>query len=288
MTTQQRIIWLTSFPKSGNTWLRILLAHYFMPKEQAVDINSIYRFTTSDMRQDFFDKAAGGSFVARDLQHWLSVRQKALGLIAVSKPNHHFVKTHSCLGQYGDHAFIPPGVTAGAIYILRNPFDVALSYARHLSIDVDTAIDRMLDRQNINASMTGIREVIGRWDEHVASWQAVDGLNLAFLRYEDLLDDTFRSMQPVFDYLGQAPDAGKLRWAIRKTSFKELQKQEAAHGFRERPKTMTQFFVSGTSGAWRESMTAEQIARLAGAFRPALDRYYPEISAELKPAADPT
>ena len=58
----QRIIWLASFPKSGNTWLRYLLAQYFMQKEQAPDINQISRFTTSDARQDIYDRVAGRRF----------------------------------------------------------------------------------------------------------------------------------------------------------------------------------------------------------------------------------
>ncbi|MEO1531317.1 MAG: aryl sulfotransferase, partial [Pseudomonadota bacterium] len=95
MEDLRRIIWIASFPKSGNTWVRSFLARALAPPGTEIDINSLPRFTTADVRQDFFDKAAGQApFVARDIDHWLKVRPKALALIARSKPGLHFVKTH--------------------------------------------------------------------------------------------------------------------------------------------------------------------------------------------------
>lgn len=278
--TDQRIIWLTSFPKSGNTWIRILLAHYFLPKEQAIDINSIDRFTTSDMRKDFFDKANGRPIEKLSEGEWMALRPKVLTLISRSRTGHHFTKTHSCMGFVNGAPLIPPHVTAGAIYILRNPFDVSLSYARHLGIDVDTAIDRMTNPQNSNGSALGVREVIGRWDTHIQGWTQADGLRLVVLRYEDLVRDTFRSVQPIFQYLGVKPETGKLRRAIRKSSFKELQKQESEKGFRERPATSEQFFVSGTSGQWRDKLSEAQIDRIRQEFAPTLSRYYTDMMRE--------
>jgi len=94
MSDLQRIIWLASYPKSGNTWLRSLLAQYFMPPGKAPDLNNLRDFTTGDVRRDFFDAAAGGHYTGKTVEDWLAMRPKALRLIAGSKPNHHFVKTH--------------------------------------------------------------------------------------------------------------------------------------------------------------------------------------------------
>ena len=117
--------------------MRLLLAHYFLPKDVKVDLNTIYRFTTADVRQDFFDRAAGRPFHARDVEEWLAMRPKAMRLIAASKPGFHFVKTHSLIGRMSDTVLIPPEVTAAAIYLVRNPFDVAISHARHQGVDID-------------------------------------------------------------------------------------------------------------------------------------------------------
>lgn len=279
MMDLQRIVWLASFPKSGNTWMRLLLAHYFLPKGE-VDINSIHRFTTADVRQDFFDRAAGRPFKAKDIEDWLAMRAKVLPAIAASKQGHHFVKTHSLVGQMGPYHLIMPEVTAAAIFMIRNPFDVLPSYARHLSCDIDTALDWMLDRDHLNATPTGIAEVIGRWDEHAISWVDAPGLPIHVTRYEDMLADTEAEMRKVFAFLRLPVQDGQLRRAIRAASFKSLQKEERQKGFKERPTGMQTFFTTGTSGGWRDVLTPKQVGRVHDAFGSALERFYPELVSE--------
>ncbi|MEM9146240.1 MAG: sulfotransferase domain-containing protein [Pseudomonadota bacterium] len=278
--TLQRIIWLASFPKSGNTWLRSFLAQYFMPDGKAPDINSLRDFTTADVRQDFFDRAVGGRFVAADFDHWLRTRVKAVRLIAGSKSGHHFVKTHCQVQRIGPVDVIDPAVTAAAIYVLRNPFDVAPSYARHLGLSLDEAIDKMLSPQSLNSTETRIFEIVGRWDDHVASWQAARGLPQHVMRYEDMKADTERAFRGLLGFLQAPVKDGKLRRAIRETSFDALRKQEDSQGFVERPAGMEKFFAKGQSGAWRDDLTPGQVARLREGFLPAIERWYPELVEE--------
>jgi hypothetical protein len=285
MASLQRIIWLASFPKSGNTWTRVFLANYFMPPGQAPDINSLYRFTTADVRQDFFDRANGRPFVARDVAHWLEMRPKVLRAIAASKPGHHFVKTHCQVRRMGGHDLITPEVTAAAIYVMRNPFDLVLSYARHLGEDVDRTIDRMANRQAMNGGETGIFEVIGRWDDHIASWVNAPGLPRHVMRYEDMVADAERAFRGLFAFLRTPIQDGQLRRAIRIASFESLQKQEREKGFRERPPAMSQFFATGRAGGWRTRLAPAQVARIRAEFLPALERHYPEMLEETAEAA---
>ncbi len=279
--SDQRIIWIASFPKSGNTWARILLAYYFLPKEAGLDINSIHKFTLSDMRRDFFERANGRPIENLSFDEWLKLRSKVIPLIARSKPNHHFVKTHCALAQVNGVPLIPPSCTAAALYFLRNPFDVAISYARHLTVDIDVAIDRMCAPENTNGSLQGIREPIGRWDDHVSTWTQAGGLHLKLFRYEDMLSNTEEQAKELLTFLQIPVDLGKLRWAIRKASFKSLQKQEAELGFRERPRNMERFFVSGRSGTWKSNLTTAQIDRIFQAFQATIERYYPELVTEV-------
>ena len=277
MNNLRRIIWLASYPKSGNTWMRSLLAHYFMPPGQAPDINNLRRFTTADVRQDFFDAAAGGRFSTQSVEEWLKVRDKAVRLIAGSKPGTHFVKTHCQAVQYLGHHLIPPEVTAGAIYILRNPFDLAPSFARHQSADIDTAIERMMNTETMMGTETGIRDAMGRWDIHVKSWTEAPGLPRHVVRYEDLLDKPAKVMRGLLDFLSVKPDSAKLARSIKATTFEAMKKQEEAHGFRERPVGMQAFFAKGQSGVWREDLTPAQVGRLREAFLPTLKAWYPEL-----------
>lgn len=272
-----RIVWLASFPKSGNTWTRIFLANLLMPPDQAPDINHLFRFTTADVRQDFFDRAAGGTFRGQTIEDWLAMRPKALALIAASKPGHHFVKTHSRVDRLQGVDLIPPQVTAGAIYLMRNPFDVALSYARHMSLSVDQTIDRMTDPNATNGGETGVLEVIGRWDAHIRSWTGAPGLSPHVMRYEDMIAAPEPAFRRLVGFLGIKAGDGQLRRALRAASFKKLQTEEKLKGFRERPEGMAQFFASGTSGGWRETLTPAQVARLRGEFQGALETHYPEL-----------
>ncbi len=280
MQSLQRIIWLASFPKSGNTWTRSFLAHYLMPPGEAPDINNLRRFTTADVRQDFFDKAVGRPFVARDFDDWLQVRDKAVRLIAASKPTHHFVKTHCQVMRIGPHDLISPAVTAAAIYLIRNPFDVAPSYARHLGIPIDDAVTTMENEKALNATDSRIFEVIGRWDAHLASWTGAPGLPLHVMRYEDMIAEPERAFRALLGFLRVPVKDGPLRKAMRATSFDALRKQEEAQGFIERPPGMERFFAKGQAGAWREDLTPAQIGRIRASFLPAIERWYPELVSE--------
>ena len=278
MQDLRRIIWLASFPKSGNTWMRALLGNYLL--KDPPDINTLHRFSTADVRQDFFDRAAGRPFQARSMDEWLAMRAKVLPAIAASKPGHHFVKTHSRVARLGGYNLIMPEVTGAAIYILRNPFDVLPSYARHLNMTPDDALARMLDPDHMNSTPTGIVEVIGRWDDHIASWLDAPGLAPHTIRYEDLLADTEAETRRLFQFLGMPVQDGQLRRAIRAASFDSLKKQEQKKGFKERPQGMKAFFATGTSGGWREALTPEQVGRIRAEFLPMLERFYPELLAE--------
>ena len=282
MSDLRRIIWLASYPKSGNTWMRSLLANYFMPPGQAPDINNLRRFTTADVRQDFFDKANGGPFNSPNVADWLRVRPKALALIAGSKPGTHFVKTHCQAVRYEGQDLIPPQLTAGAIYMLRNPFDLAPSFARHQSADIDTAIERMCNPDAMMGTATGIRDALGRWDDHIRSWIEAPGLPRHVVRYEDMLTQAPKTVRGLLKFLSVEPNSAKLAKAIKATSFKNLKKQEEELGFTERPDGMKTFFAKGQAGVWRDELTAEQVARIREAFLPTLEKWYPELLEETK------
>ena len=283
MSNLQRIIWLASYPKSGNTWMRSLLAHYLMPPGKAPDINNLREFTTGDTRQDIFNAAVGGVFNGKTVEDWLHARQKALRLIAGSKPNHHFVKTHCQPVKMGGMELIPSDVTAAAIYILRNPFDLAPSFARHQSCDVDTAIDRMSSDDTMMGTPSGIFDALGSWDGHVDTWTNAPGLPLHVVRYEDLLDKPAKTMRSLLNDFLKAPlDSPKLAKAIKATSFSAMKKYEETHGFSEKPKEMKSFFTKGQAGVWREDLTPAQIEKVRDAFKPTLEKWYPEVLAEVE------
>ncbi len=280
MNDLHRIIWLASYPKSGNTWMRTLLAHYFMPKG-SVDLNRLNEFTLGDVRRDFYVRASRGKFHGEDLDDWLKYRVQALRLMAASKNGHHFVKTHCAPIVLYETELLPSEVTAAGIYIMRNPFDVAPSFARHMSCDIDEAIERMMNPSNVMHSTKGMYEAIGAWGDHVNSWTTVNGLSSYIIRYEDMLAKTGPTVRQLLEkFLKVKVDKPKLAHAIKATSFESLKKQEEEHGFRERPEGMKSFFAKGKAGGWKEELTPEQVGTLREAFLPTLEKWYPEILKE--------
>lgn len=275
----QRIIWLASFPKSGNTWVRTFLANYFLGK---VELNRLRDFTTGDGRIDFFQRAAGGTYPAdADFPTYVETRRAALRLIATSREGTHFVKTHTRIDSFQGIPLIPPELTAAAVYVMRNPFDIAPSFARHTNVDLDKAITMMTSRENMMRSDQGIWEFLGRWDDHIESWTGATGLPQIVLRYEDLHASPAKEFRTLFQFLKVKPEPPRLARALKATSFDALRKVEATEGFIERPPHMERFFHSGQAGGWRETLSEAQVARLVEAFEPALQRWYPELVEEV-------
>ncbi len=282
MTPQNlnRIIWLASYPKSGNTWVRTFLANYFLGRRKTIGINDLRKFTLSETRQDFYDRAAGGPFKSDTYQGALALRGKVQRLIAAEKEGTHFVKTHSKIGLLDGIPLIAPEVTAAAVYIMRNPFDLVPSYARHVDMSIDKTIEAIAEPENMLVSSSGVVDYLGRWDQHIQSWLKAPGLPMHVLRYEDIHADPRRSFSTLFEFLRTPVNTAHLKRTIEVTRFENLQKQEARDGFVERPKQMKQFFHSGKAGGWRDVLSNEQVAKIYTAFEPALKRFYPELAEE--------
>ena len=107
-----------------------------------------------------------------------------------------FVKTHQAIVVDRGHPTINFAVTAGAIYIVRNPLDVAISYAHHLGQPIDFAID-FLNLKNAETSVTAkqVYEVYGSWSQHVLSWTRKPHPAIYVMRYEDMLGEPAKNFR---------------------------------------------------------------------------------------------
>lgn len=257
------LIWLASFPKSGNTWLRTYLHHLMINPSAPLPPDSLSRFTIGDHNRAWYDKAAGRSTWGMSEQEISKLRPSAQALMTAAFPDSVFVKTHTKLSEVDGVPLVVPKVTAGGIYVVRDPRDVVLSAADHYGL----TIDEMIERMNNPAATTGgnaeyIVTYLGGWSDHVHSWTHSPFPNFLTVRYEDMEQKPLKTFGAIANFLGLKPPKDRLERAIRFSSFKVVQNQEAKHGFRERSEHSQRFFRVGKSGQWQNKLTPDQVARI--------------------------
>jgi hypothetical protein len=280
MNVPRNIIWIASFPKSGNTWTRLFLGNYFRPTGENISINELSSITTGDIKLQWFNMAGGKPYDGETFDDWLVLRSEALRCIARSRPDNRFVKTHCKVDRVGDIELILPEVTAAAICIIRNPFDVVISFARHSSVTIDQSIARLIDPNNVSKSDKNIIEVLGRWDDHIHSWVNSPGLPHHLMRYEDMVDNPKVEFKKMLKFLQVPTDYTRLMRTLKETSFSALQKQESEKGFKERPDGMDKFFSTGKYGGWVDKLTPEQVELIYKEFQPTIEEYFPEVGVQ--------
>jgi hypothetical protein len=207
------------------------------------------------------------------------LRPAAHRLITQGFPDDMFVKTHNALALDFGVPMITPEVTAGMVYIVRNPLDVVISYAHHLNATVDATIAVMgASGFRTPKSPDWISEKMGSWSEHVASWTARPLPRLHVMRYEDMQAKPLETFGGFARWLGLDPPRDRLERALSHSSFDEMKKQEDVHGFREKSRSAPNFFRAGRTGEWREKLTPEQVQAIVAAHRVQMARfgYVPE------------
>ncbi len=258
-----KLIWLASYPKSGNTWLRAFLHNYLRDATAPESINRLLDLTATENDAGHyrpFDPRPAGSYSVADVQRMRPLVHRRL---MESFPDHVFVKTHNARIDIAGQPLITAAATAGAIYILRDPRDVAISYAGHLGLSIDTVIAMMSDeRAATGGDDAQVFERLGSWSSHVVSWTRPNNQPLLVLRYEDLYEAPLHWFAQLTAFLGAKSDPARLEKAIRFSSFAELASQEADGGFLERPAAAARFFRQGRPGEWRRVLSAPQMLRL--------------------------
>lgn len=268
------LIWLASYPKSGNTWMRTFLHNLFANANQPVDLNRLddfclgvsatpwYRRYTSTAPQEMsYDEIAKyRPLIQRDFTNVF--------------PDSVFVKTHHFLGEKFGTPLHNMDVTAGAIYVIRNPLDVAISMVPHFDITLDEAIRILADEQaGTTRSDTHVPEYYGSWSTNVRSWTQVPNPQLLVVRYEDLLEKPRTHFKRVVKFLGLKPTPERLERAIKFSSFRVLKAQEEKGGFKERPAVSKAFFREGKSEQWRTKLTPEQVHQIISDHREQMERF---------------
>jgi hypothetical protein len=257
------ILWLASYPKSGNTWVRIFLENLFRNGTAPVSINELNVVAFGDAQRDLYqsltDRPLDG-MSDEELDRLRPLLQQTLA----ARPETAIVKTHNRIGFVGDVPLISMEHTMGAIYVVRNVFDVAVSFAAHYDGTMEQVVDGLC-RDSMHTPTTGaaIVQYLGPWGEHYLSWtRGVAGFEPLVLRYEDLRARPFKEFSRIVKFLKIPAGPDRIKKAIRFSNFEEVSRQEKQRGFRERVRADQTFFREGKVGGWRRSLSEDQVAQL--------------------------
>lgn len=259
--------WLASYPKSGNTWLRLAL--WSLERDgAAVDFANLQGLATIASARQSFDAVLGveSSDLTPDEIAILRPRVYEDEAARAQKPILRKVHDAWTLTPAGEPLF-PAAATLGAVYLTRDPRDLVISLAHHTGSTIDDQIFKMADPAAISApqrrSMADqLPQRCRDWSSHVESWLAAPGRPALLVRYEDMLTDPAAALARVAAYFGWTPNPQTVERTVAATAFPVLRAEEERHGFRERQPDADRFFRQGRAGGWRHALTAEQAHRI--------------------------
>jgi aryl sulfotransferase len=273
-----KIVWLASYPKSGNTWVRAFLTALLNPGKGGLDINNMVPSTIASSRQ-LFDEISGVS--ASDLlpEEIDRLRPAIYRQNAMESDELLYHKIHDAWTRLpGGEPLIPADVTRAVIYIIRNPLDVAVSFAHHLHTSIDKTIAIMnnpdfafCDRRDRLSDQLVQRLLT--WSDHVKSWVDESGLRLLVIRYEDMKDQPEKTFLKAVNFIGLQHAPNEINMAMELCDFSRLKQQEEEKGFSEKKARNGSFFRKGTVGDWRNVLTKDQVLMILETHGPIMARF---------------
>ena len=267
------IIWLASYPKSGNTLLRGILATYFFSEDGNFDFKYLYKIGQFPSFIHFEKLGIDTS----DSDQIYSNIIKAQELINSKSKQLKFFKTHSALAKINNNNFTDINNTLGAVYIVRDPRNVVTSFAHHYQVDIDEATKCLINEKFWNYKNEKVpKTFLSSWCQNYNSWKQLND-KILVIRYEDLIENKRRVLIKVFKFLESLGakielDMVKLNKIIKSTEFKKMKDMESKKSFHEsiadketgkkRP-----FFNLGPQNDWKKTLSSENKEKIEKAFK---------------------
>ena len=261
------IIWLASYPKSGNTWLRFYVISLLMGKQTNLNLNHLRAIMNYPHSTQFEDLVSNLFDFDEIAKNWITSQNKIN-----SNKNLRFFKTHNMLGKFRGNLFTNSENTLGSIYIVRDPRNVVTSVKNHYSLSNyeeatkfifnENQVLSLSDRQKdlyLKSKKFPLTQFVGSWKTHYLSWKNMKK-NYLLVRYEDLVESPKNEFTKIADFVGNLL---KLKFtedqidnAISLSSFDKLEKMEKDNGFTEstigKNGKRNKFFFLGPKNDWKK------------------------------------
>ena len=232
------IIWIASYPKSGNTWLRALLASYYFTNEGSFSLSLLDKIDAFPSDKFFKEYNDQFSKVEDTSKYWLKEQEK------INKKNKiTFLKTHSAICKINGNSFTNKENSIGAIYIVRDPRNVITSISNHYQISIEDAFQFMKDEKRGIINKKDGRylgfQAVWSWSINQKTWVENNLFPVLVIKYEDLLKETYNTFRKVIEFINKISNSSKIfnkskgKNSIKNTSFEKLQRMENDHGFAE-------------------------------------------------------
>ena len=267
------IIWLASYPKSGNTWMRMFLKSYFMKSDEKFSLEGsiLDNFKPQGFPdQKLLERLKVDYYKFEEIvKNWETMQD----YINLNKRTN-FVKTHSAMCTIGPYKFTSLRNTKGGVYMVRDPRDVIVSLSDHMGLDHEQTYHHMSSSYNYEYPSSGDKRyeksLMGSWSDHYKSWKNYKSCKILIIKYEDMVLDELNTFTKVLNYLNEIDGTkfnnNKLAKALKQTQFKELQKLEKSEGFSEKGKGEL-FFRKGKIGGWKDEVSSKIINKIEKLFK---------------------
>ena len=274
------IFWIASYPKSGNTWLRILISCYYYTENGLFYENVFKKIGQFPEKMHFTSFEYDKNIVTDTTRFWIKAQEK------INDDNKlKFFKTHNAFGALNNNHFTNSKNSIGAIYVVRDPRNVITSLKNHYELNDEQALKWMMNEKNFIYDVEKFKvdgysdfQFVSSWNTNFKSWKSQKKIPIKIIKYEDLLNETYMVFKDVVEFINmttnnkQKIDKEKLKNAVNSTLFDKLKDSEQKNGFSEAitskkdNKKKISFFNLGPKNDWRKILDKDLQIKIGNVF----------------------